>query len=78
MANKTIVTNNPAPHAGETDDVVPDSGETPGMAAPPRQRDREEAADPANLDDAAAGSPDRQPGSDHPGQRPLTDNKAGG
>ena len=74
----TIKTNNPAPHAGETDNAVPESGETPGMAAPPRPPDPREAADPAELDDPMAGSPDRKPGRDHPEQRPLTDNKAGG
>ena len=33
---------------------------------------------PEELDDPMAGSPDRNPGRDNPGQRPLTDNKAGG
>ena len=78
MANRTINTNNPAPHAGETGNTSPESGETPAMGAPPRQRDQREPADPAELDDPMAGNPDRKPGSDHPGQRPLTDNKAGG
>jgi len=78
MANRPIKTNNPAPHAGETATTLPEPGETPGMGAPPRQRDEQEAADPAQLDDPMAGSPDRKPGSDHPNQRPLTDNKAGG
>jgi len=78
MANRTIKTNNPAPHAGETDNTLPESGEMPAVGAPPRRRDQHEAADPAELDDPRAGSPDRKPGSDHPGQRPLTDNKAGG
>jgi hypothetical protein len=34
--------------------------------------------DPAELDDPAAGNPDREPGGDDPRQRPITDNKAGG
>ena len=33
---------------------------------------------PEELDDPMVGSPDRDPGRDDPGQRPLTDNKAGG
>ena len=33
---------------------------------------------PEELDDPMAGSPDRNPGRDNPGQRPMTDNKAGG
>ena len=33
---------------------------------------------PEELDDPMAGSPDRNPGRENPGQRPLTDNKAGG
>jgi hypothetical protein len=33
---------------------------------------------PEELDDPMAGSPDRNPGRDNPGQRPVTDNKAGG
>jgi hypothetical protein len=78
MAKRTIKTNNPAPHAGETSNPVPESGETPAMGAPPRQADPEEAADPAELDDPMAGSPDRKPGRDNPSQRPVTDNKAGG
>ncbi|MCC7180385.1 MAG: hypothetical protein IT177_18540 [Acidobacteria bacterium] len=78
MATRTIKTNNPTPHAGETASTVPKSGETPGMGAPPRQRDEQEAADPAELDDPMAGNPDRKPGRDDPRQGPLTDNKAGG
>jgi hypothetical protein len=78
MVNRTTKTSNPAPHAGETEDTVPESGETPAEGAPPRQPDCQEVADPAELDDPMAGSPDRKPGSDDPGQRPLTDNKAGG
>ncbi len=78
MANSTTKTNNPAPHAGETENALPDAGETPAMGAPPRQRDEQETDDPAELDDSMAGNPDRKPGSDNPGQRPLTDNKAGG
>ena len=76
MAHKTIRTNNPAPHAGETDNALPESGETPAMGAPPQQHDHE--ADPADLDDPMADSADKKPGSDNPRQRPLTDNKAGG
>jgi hypothetical protein len=78
MADRTSKTNNPAPDAGETDNTLPESGETPAMEAPLRQRDQQESADPAELHDPMAGSPDRKPGRDHPGQRPLTDNKAGG
>jgi hypothetical protein len=33
---------------------------------------------PEELDDSMARSPDRNPGRDNSGQRPLTDNKAGG
>jgi hypothetical protein len=33
---------------------------------------------PEELDDPMAGTPDRNPGRDNPGQRPMTDNKAGG
>lgn len=33
---------------------------------------------PEELDDPMSGSPDRKPGRDRAGQRPLTDNKAGG
>jgi hypothetical protein len=33
---------------------------------------------PEELDDPMARRPDRNPGRDNPGQRPLTDNKAGG
>ena len=65
MANRTIQTNNPAPHAGETDNTLPKSGETPAMGAPPRERDQQEATDPAELDDPMAGNPDRKPGGDH-------------
>ena len=78
MARRTVRTTTPAPHAGETAaPAIPESGETPGMGAPPRP-DLDEAANPAELDDPMAGSPDRKPGNDNPGQRPLTDNKAGG
>lgn len=57
---------------------MPDANETSRKGAPPREPDQQEAADPADLDDPMAGNPDRKPGNDHPGQRPLTDNKAGG
>ena len=42
--------------------------------AQPQEGDRT----PEELDDPMAGSPDRNPGRDNPGQRPLTDNKTGG
>ena len=79
MTNRTVRTDTPAPHAGETGaPAIPESGETPGMGAPPRQQGDDEAKDPAQLDDPMAGHPDRKPGRDDPRQRPLTDNKAGG
>lgn len=79
MADNTVRTTTPAPHAGETEaPAVPESGETPGMGAPPRVRAEEEARNPADLDDPMAGNPDSEPGRDDPRQRPLTDNKAGG
>ena len=78
MANSTTKTSNPAPHAGETEDTSSESGQALATGAPSRQRDQQEANDPAELDDSMAGNPDRNPGSDDPGQRPLTDNKAGG
>jgi len=48
-------------------------------AVPPDARERmPDDEDPSELDDPMAGSADREPGEDDPGQRPLTDNKAGG
>ena len=52
-----------------------------GEALPPRTIDPKPDGpdeDVSELDDPMAGSPDREPGKDHPGQRPVTDNKAGG
>lgn len=59
--------------SGMTDRSV----QTPADDTVGRRRDNSEQ-DPAELDDPAAGSPDREPGRDTPRQRPITDNKAGG
>ena len=59
MGSRTVKTNNPAPHAGETEaPAIPRDGETPGMGAPPQQTtDREpgtredgEALPPSTID----------------------------
>jgi hypothetical protein len=74
-----VKTGTPAPHAGETEaPAIPRAGKTPGMGAPPRQSGEAGAVDPSELDDPTAANPDREPGGDHPRQRPITDNKAGG
>ena len=76
---------NRAPQAAPKDAVSPASKpqgilqdqvktmESEGQAQP-----QEGDLTPEELDDPMAGSPNRNPGLDNPGQRPMTDNKAGG
>jgi hypothetical protein len=60
----TIKTNNPAPHAGETAaPAIPKDGKTPGMGAPPNDREPGtrpdgEAMPPDALDPATSHQPE--------------------
>jgi hypothetical protein len=73
MARTTLRT----PQQTEREPGTREDGEAmPPGAIDPRPDDP--AKDPSQLDDPMAGSPDREPGKDHPRQRPMTDNKAGG
>ena len=74
----SIETNNPAPHAGETEaPAIPRDGETPGMGAPPRSR-RGPDREPGTRDDGEAMPPssiDPKPDGEHPSD--LDDPMAG-